>query len=66
MPVGCSERAFQGALPDSGIQKPATMHTLRHSCATHLLKNGLHRRPCFRSSHARKNSPEFRISSWCG
>lgn len=35
------QRAFAAALRASGIQKPATVHTLRHSWSTHLLEAGV-------------------------
>lgn len=38
------QKAFKAALHQSGIQKAATPHTLRHSYATHLLEAGLNLR----------------------
>jgi len=44
MTVRTVQRAFQGALQESGIQKAATVHSLRHSYGTHLLEAGVNLR----------------------
>ena len=44
MEIGTVQSAFKAALFDSGINKNATVHTLRHSYATHLVEAGVHMR----------------------
>lgn len=44
MTVRGVQRAFQDALQESGVQKVTTVHSLRHSYATHLLEAGVNLR----------------------
>ena len=41
MTVRAVQRGFQAALKESGVSKAATVHTLRHCYATHLLESGV-------------------------
>lgn len=44
MHEGSVQKAFRAALRESGVKKAATVHTLRHSYATHLLEAGFNLR----------------------
>jgi integrase/recombinase XerD len=44
MAISGVQYAFAAALAQSGVHKPATVHTLRHAWATHLLEAGINLR----------------------
>lgn len=44
MSLSSVQRAFRAAVKESGVTKQATVHTLRHSWATHMLEAGVNLR----------------------
>jgi integrase/recombinase XerD len=41
MNIGCVQAAFRAAVKDSGINKKVSVHSLRHSYATHLIESNV-------------------------
>jgi site-specific recombinase XerD len=42
MDRGSTQKAFARVVADTGIRKKVSIHSLRHSYATHLMEAGLH------------------------